>query len=83
MSQGDNAWRIAREFMVTSTVLEKILRLLIKNESIWVSTNDQHQFLLKDILEFSTITANLSLPEETLAYSNLSENKLNKIKMDT
>ena len=79
MCQGDNAWRIAREFMVTSTVSEKILRLLIKHESIWVSTNDHHQLLLKDMLGFSTITANQSLPEETLAYSNLSENELNKI----
>ena len=48
--QEDNAQRIARDFMFTSIVSEKILRLVIKRENECVISDDANMVFITDML---------------------------------
>ena len=69
--QGYNIWRVAMEFMVTSTVSEKIIRLIIKNENEYVVSDDANIVFFRDMLGLSTTTGNVSLSDDLLKYSEM------------
>ena len=76
--QGSPEWFILRRFVVTSTVAEKILRLLIKF-NIDLLDNEQCTFL-QSSLGISTKTGNQEVDPEYLRYKDEPQSNLMKLK---
>ena len=76
--QDSPEWFILRRFVVTSTVAEKVLRLLIKF-NIDLLDNEQCTFL-QSSLGISTKTGNKEVDQEYLRYKDESQSNLLKLK---
>ena len=76
--QGTPEWFMLRRFLVTSTVAEKIIRLLIKCNINLIS--DDEVVFLNSSLGISTITGNEQVDLQYTDYKDKSESDLIKLK---
>ena len=79
--QRDNAWRLARQFMVTSTVAEEIFRLLLKYKNDYVISSNDCVNLLSSKIGMSISTGYKEISNEFRKYLSMSKEDLQKLNM--